>query len=95
MYVFYTYIYSMHIRLIRVGNSQGIVLPKKLLQQYRLSGEVELQSTPEGLLISPVASPARQGWEAQMQAALAAGQAPEGELLEGFSDTFEETEWQW
>ena len=95
MYVFYTYIYSMHIRLIRVGNSQGIVLPKKLLQQYRLSGEVELQSTPEGLLIRPVASPARQGWEAQMQAALAAGQAPEGELLEGFSDTFEETEWQW
>ena len=85
----------MHTRLIRVGNSQGIVLPKKLLQQYRLSGEVELHPTPEGLLITPVTSPARQGWEAQMQAALAAGQAPEGELLEGFSDAFEETEWQW
>jgi antitoxin MazE len=86
----------MHTRLIRVGNSQGIVLPKKLLQQYRLSGEVELQPTPEGLLIKPVASPARRGWEAQMQAALAAGQEPEGELLEGFSDeAFEETEWQW
>ena len=85
----------MHTRLIRVGNSQGIVLPKKLLQQYRLSGEVELHPTPEGLLIKPVASPARQGWEAQMQAAQAAGQEPEGELLEGFSDTFEETEWQW
>lgn len=87
----------MHTRLIRVGNSQGIVLPKKLLQQYHLSGEVELHPTPEGLLIKPVARPARQGWEAQMQAAaLAAGQAPEGELLEGFSDAaFEETEWQW
>ena len=85
----------MHTRLIRVGNSQGIVLPKKLLQQYHLSGEVELHSTPDGLLIKPMASPARQGWEAQMQAALAAGQAPEGELLEGFSDAFEETEWQW
>ena len=86
----------MHTRLIRVGNSQGIVLPKKLLQQYHLSGEVELHPTPEGLLITPVANPARQGWEAQMKAAVAVGQEPEGELLEGFSDeAFEEPEWQW
>ncbi len=84
----------MHTRLIRVGNSQGIVLPKKLLQQYHLAGEVDLRPTPEGLLITPVIQPARQGWEAQMQAALAAGQEPEGELLEGFTDSSED-EWQW
>lgn len=71
----------MHIRLIRIGNSQGIVLPKKLLQQYRLNGEVELRPTPEGLLIVPVVQAARQGWAAQMQAALANGQKPDGELL--------------
>jgi antitoxin MazE len=71
----------MHIRIIRIGNSQGIVLPKKLLQQYHLAGEVDIRPTPEGLLITPITQPARQGWEAQMQAALAAGQEPEGELL--------------
>ena len=86
----------MHTRIIRVGNSQGIVLPKKLLQQYHLAGEVDLRPTPEGLLITPIARPARQDWDAQMQAALAAGPEPEGELLEGFADPdFEETEWQW
>ncbi|MGI4866892.1 MAG: AbrB/MazE/SpoVT family DNA-binding domain-containing protein [Janthinobacterium lividum] len=86
----------MQTRLIRVGNSQGIVLPKKLLQQYHLSGEVELRPTPDGLLIAPVMRPARQGWAAQMQTALADGQEPEGELLEGFSDAeFEDGEWQW
>lgn len=86
----------MHTRLIRVGNSQGIVLPKKLLQQYHLSGEVELRPTPEGLLIAPVAQSARQGWAAQMQAAIANGQEPQGELLEGFADAeFEDGEWQW
>lgn len=86
----------MQTRIIRVGNSQGIVLPKKLLQQYHLTGEVELHPTPEGLLIAPVAKPARHDWKAQMQAAMAAGQKPEGELLEGFADdTFEESEWQW
>jgi len=83
-------------RIIRVGNSQGIVLPKKLLQQYHLSGEVDLRPTPEGLLIAPVVRPARQGWEAQMQAALAEGQEPEEELLEGFATAdFEDGEWQW
>lgn len=72
------------------------MLPKKLLQQYHLAGEVDLRPTPEGLLIVPVTKPARQGWEAQMQAALAAGQEPEGEALEGFADdAFEESEWQW
>ncbi|MBC6613318.1 AbrB/MazE/SpoVT family DNA-binding domain-containing protein [Hymenobacter sp. BT507] len=86
----------MNTRLIRVGNSQGIVLPKKLLQQYQLTGEVDLQPTPEGLLIRPVAKPRRQGWDERFQQAIAQGQDPESELLEGFSDeTFEETEWQW
>lgn len=86
----------MHTRLIRVGNSQGIILLKKLLQQYHLAGKVDLRPTPEGLLITPIAQPARQNWDAQMQAALAAGQEPEGELLEGFSDTnFKDGDWQW
>ena len=86
----------MNTRLIRVGNSQGIVLPKKLLQQYHLAGEVDLQPTPEGLLIKPVVKLCRQGWEERFQRALAQSPAPEGELLEGFSDeAFEEMEWQW
>jgi antitoxin MazE len=86
----------MNTRLIRVGNSQGIVLPKKLLQQYHLVGEVDLQPTPEGLLITPVVRPVRQGWDERFEAALAAEPAPEGELLEGFADAaFEDDEWQW
>jgi antitoxin MazE len=86
----------MNTRLIRVGNSQGIVLPKKLLQQYHLAGEVDLQPTAEGLLIKPVVKTRRQGWDERFQQAIAQGQAPEGELLEGFPDeAFEETEWQW
>jgi antitoxin MazE len=86
----------MNTRLIRVGNSQGIVLPKKLLQHYHLVSEVELLPTPEGLLIRPIARPARQGWDERFQQAIAQGQVPEGELLEGFADDmFEAMEWQW
>lgn len=86
----------MNTRLIQIGNSQGIVLPKKLLQQYRLAGEVNLQPTPEGVLITPVTRLCRQDWDERFQHATAQGQAPESELLEAFSDeAFEETEWQW
>ena len=86
----------MKTRIIRVGNSQGIVLPKKLLQQYQLSGAVDLLPTPDGLLITPIVQPTRQGWEKQFQAAMLDGQEPEGELLEGFADTeFEDGEWEW
>ena len=87
---------TMHTHLICAGKSQGIVLPKKLLQKYRLNSEMELHATSKSLLIKPIASPAWQGWEAQMQAALAAKQELEGELLEGLSDdAFEDAEWQW
>jgi antitoxin MazE len=47
------------------------------------------------LYSTPIFQLPRAGWEAQMQAAQAVGQEPEGELLEGFSDAFEDTEWQW
>ena len=61
------YVRAMNTRLIRVGNSQGIVLPKKLSQQYHLADEVDLQPTPEGLLIKPVSKPRRQGWDERFQ----------------------------
>ncbi len=71
----------MNTRLIRIGNSWGIELPENLLQHYHLAGEVALRPTPQGLFITAAAKPARHDWEAQMQAALAAGQEPEGEML--------------
>ena len=85
----------MQTRLIRIGNSQGIVLPKKLLQQYQLNDAIALRPTPEGLLLVPVVRTGRSGWAAQMQAAQAAGHEPEAALLEGFSDAGIDAEWQW
>lgn len=45
-----------------------------------------LRPTQEGPFITPVTRPVRQGWDSRMQAALAAGETPQGELLEAFSD---------
>jgi antitoxin MazE len=50
-------------RLIKIGNSQGLRLPKVLLEQSGISEEVEIEVQSEGLVIRPrVLSQARSGW---------------------------------
>ena len=52
----------MIIDLIAIGNSQGVRIPKAILRQYGLRGQVELSLQSAGLLISPAKRP-RAGWE--------------------------------
>ncbi|QOJ22656.1 MAG: AbrB/MazE/SpoVT family DNA-binding domain-containing protein [Gammaproteobacteria bacterium] len=48
--------------LIKIGNSQGIRIPKPLIEQADLEGkDLQLQVVEGGLLISPKKS-ARDGW---------------------------------
>jgi len=83
-------------RLIKIGNSQGIIINKSFLQQLKIDGEVEVEIQDDQLIMRPVRKSPRQGWEEQFQAAIAAGELPEGELLEGFSNDFETNgEWTW
>lgn len=39
------------IKLVPVGNSQGIRIPKALLQKYGLSGSLVLEETDRGILL--------------------------------------------
>ena len=51
----------MRTRIIRIGNSQGIHIPKQLLKQTGLSGEVEITAEDGCLMIRPARWP-RAGW---------------------------------
>lgn len=53
-------------RLIKIGNSQGIRIPKLLLEQLHLSDEVELEVQQNQLIIRPARS-VRQGWDKEFQ----------------------------
>jgi len=53
--------------LIKIGNSQGIRIPKPIIEQAHLVGkELELKVVNEGLLISPSKKP-REGWEQRIE----------------------------
>ena len=59
-------------RLVKIGNSQGIRIPKPLVEQAQLEGkELKLQLVNNGLLISPEKQ-VRAGWEEEIEQTIAA-----------------------
>jgi antitoxin MazE len=80
-------------RIIKIGNSQGIRLPKLLLDQTNLGEEVELELQESQIVIRPSRTP-RQNWEEQFQQMAAQGddQLFDSALL---TTTWDEEEWEW
>ncbi len=84
----------MKTRLIKIGNSQGVCIPRKLLEQSGLSTEVELEVQESQIIIRSIAPP-RQGWE---EAFRTMSEQHDDQLLDPdiMSQTsWEEHEWQW
>jgi antitoxin MazE len=78
-------------QIIQIGNSQGLRLPKMLLEESGISGEVELELHPDGILIRKARKP-RDGWDEAFQRA-----AELGDDLEraDFPNTFDARQWKW
>jgi antitoxin MazE len=79
-------------RIVRIGNSRGLRLPKALIEQAELSDEVELRAEPGRLIVQSVREP-RLGWAEAAKRMHAAG---EDKLLDEPTSThFDEGEWTW
>ena len=82
----------MKTRLVRIGNSRGVRLPKPLITEAGLPEEVELRVRDGAIVIAPARGP-RAGWE---EAAQQLRQRDEDRLLEPATRThFDEQEWKW
>lgn len=51
----------MKTRLVQIGNSRGIRIPKTLIEQSGLKDDVEISLKGDALVIRPVSHP-REGW---------------------------------
>lgn len=49
-------------KLVRIGNSRGVRLPKTLIAKYRLGERVILEARPEGILIK-MGTDGKLSWE--------------------------------
>jgi len=84
----------MRTSIVRIGNSQGVRIPKVIIEQCHLGPDVELEVENEQLIIRSASFP-RQGWEEKFKYMAAAG---DDRLLEGeltSQSTWDEDEWQW
>jgi antitoxin MazE len=88
----------MKARIVRIGNSQGIRIPKPLLKQTGLSDEVDLRVEDNRLVIAPPEpepSPARKGWAKAFKQMAALG---DDRLLDGdrlVPTQWDEEDWEW
>ena len=79
-------------RIVQIGNSRGIRLPKVLLEEAQLADEVELEAEPGRIVIRRANRP-RAGWAA---AARRMRERDEDRLLDPTTPTrFDEKEWKW
>jgi antitoxin MazE len=79
-------------RIVQIGNSRGVCLPKVLLEAAQLSDEVELEAEP-GRIVIRKGSRARAGWAAAARKMRKRG---EDRLLDPTTPTrFDEKEWKW
>lgn len=79
-------------RIVRIGNSRGIRVPKLLLDQADLPDEVELRAEPGRLVVS-AAKRVRDGWAAAAQTMRERG---DDMLLDaGTATRFDHSDWKW
>jgi antitoxin MazE len=84
----------MKTRIIRIGNSQGIRIPKPLLEQTGLSGDVEMIARDDSLIIRRARRP-REGWESEFREMARRGDDVLLDNVPPSQSSWDDDEWEW
>ena len=79
-------------RIVRIGNSKGIRVPKVLLEQAQLPEDVELYAEPGRLVVRAARRP-RSGWAEAAKMMRAHGH--DKLLDEPTATRFDQADWKW
>jgi antitoxin MazE len=88
----------MRTKLVPIGNSKGVRIPKAILQQAQLADAVELRVVGDNVVISSVKRKRRPraGWAEAIDAENARGGPPPVDAeLESLVNEWDEDEWRW
>ncbi|OEU71859.1 MAG: AbrB family transcriptional regulator [Desulfuromonadales bacterium C00003093] len=81
--------------LVRIGNSQGVRIPKAIIEQAQLTNkELILKIVDEGLLITPVTK-ARDGWKEKFDQVLQCKNAENVDQEWLDAPLADDEEWEW
>jgi antitoxin MazE len=83
----------MKVELIRIGNSQGIRIPRVVIDQCGFGWRLEMRVEGENLIITRT-KVARNGWDEAFKARTERGDDPP-HFPEELEHSFDQTEWEW
>jgi len=83
----------MRARVIKIGNSQGLRIPKPILEQTGIMDDVEIEVEKNRIIIRPIKN-VREGWDVAFKIM---GEKDDDEPIfdDSVSHLWDEEEWQW
>ena len=84
----------MRARVVKIGNSQGIRIPKPILEQTGIIEDVELEVEKNQIIIRSISNP-RVGWDLAFKTM---AENDDDVLIHGtenISNSWDKEEWQW
>jgi antitoxin MazE len=83
----------MRARVIKIGNSQGLRIPRPILDQTGITDDVEIEVEKNQIIVRPVKN-IRAGWDAAFKAMGENGD-DEPIISDNMSHSWDEQEWKW
>jgi len=81
--------------LTKIGNSQGIRIPKPIIKQANLENiEIEFKVVKDGLLLKPIKKIVRENWENDIKKTLSKNNKDEA-VLNDFLNDDDLDDWEW
>jgi len=84
----------MRARIVRIGNSKGIRLPKPIIEQAGIVEDVDIVVEGERIIIRPISTP-RAGWDEAFQRMAENGDDLLIDTEQAVSHSWDEAEWHW
>ncbi|MDZ7898543.1 MAG: AbrB/MazE/SpoVT family DNA-binding domain-containing protein [Arcicella sp.] len=81
--------------LRKIGNSNGVLIPKAMLSTCGIIDEVEMEVLGDSIVMRSTKKHPRDGWDEAFKQAIANGDKPEGDMFEGMKNTFDDLDWTW
>ena len=83
---------NVKLKIVQIGNSQGLRLPKLLLEQCGIKKEVEAEAVDGAIILRPLSKGHRKGWD---QAFLEMSKQGDDKISPEILIDFDESQWQW
>jgi len=83
----------MYTAVIKIGNSQGIRIPKKIIEQCGIKNSLELTVKNSNIILTPINN-TRDGWKEKFRI-LSQGQEDQELEFADVINNFDDEEWEW